>query len=52
MKQLEGRLDWFEKYTLPVVEYFKTNDRYTVLEINGEQTIEKVQTDIMEKLGW
>ena len=52
MTQLNGRLDWFEKFTMPVVDYFKTNDRYTVLEINGEQTIEEVHQEILEKLGW
>ncbi len=52
MKQLNGRLDWFEEFTLPVIEYFKTNDRYTVLEINGEQTIEEVHAEIINKLDW
>ena len=50
--QVEGRLDWFEEYTLPVVEYFKNNDRYTVLDINGEQSIEEVHQEILKKLGW
>ena len=51
-EQLKGRLDWFEKHTVPVLEYFKNNDRYTLLDINGEQTIEAVHKEIMEKLGW
>jgi adenylate kinase family enzyme len=50
--QLNGRLDWFEKYTVPVLDYFKTNNRYTVLEVNGEQTIERVHAEILQKLGW
>jgi adenylate kinase family enzyme len=50
--QLNGRLDWFEKYTVPVIEYFRENDRYTLLEINGEQTIEEVHREILQKLGW
>jgi len=52
MAQLNGRLDWFEEFTMPAIEYLKTNDRYTVLEINGEQTIEQVHEEIMQKLGW
>ena len=52
LEQLNGRLDWFEKFTLPALEYLKTNDRYTVLEINGEQTIEEVHQEILQKLEW
>jgi adenylate kinase family enzyme len=52
MIQLNGRLDWFEEYTMPVVGYFKENNNYTLLEINGEQTIEQVHAEIMQKLGW
>lgn len=51
LEQLRGRLDWFEKDTYPAIEYFKTNKRYTLVEVNGEQTIEKVHQDIMEKLN-
>ena len=50
--QLNGRLDWFEKYTAPVIDYFRENDRYTLLEINGEQTIAEVHQEILQKLGW
>jgi len=50
--QLRGRLDWFEKDTITVIEYFKKNERYTTFLINGEQTIEEVHREIIRKLGW
>ncbi len=50
--EVNKRLDWFDKDSMPAVEYFKTHDLYNVLEINGEQTIEKVHTDILEQLKW
>ena len=52
MNQLNGRLDWFEEFTLPAIEYLKTNNRYTVLEINGEQTKDEVEKEILQKLKW
>jgi adenylate kinase family enzyme len=50
--QLNGRLDWFEEYTMPVIGYVRENSNYTLLEINGEQTIEEVHAEILKKLGW
>lgn len=52
LEQLKGRLDWFEKDTGDVIEYFKSNSFYTFLDINGEQTIEEVHNEILQKLGW
>ena len=46
------RLDWYEKSVIPAIEYFKNNDYYNFLKINGEQTIEEVHQEIVEKLGW
>ena len=44
---IDKRLDWFDKDTLPAIEYFKSNPYYRVVEVNGEQTIEKVHADIV-----
>ncbi len=50
--QVEKRLDWFEENVRPAMEYFKNDPWYNFVSINGEQTIEKVNQDIVEKLGW
>ena len=47
LAKITKRLDWFEADTWPAVEYFKTNSLYRFLEINGEQSIEKVHSDII-----
>jgi len=52
MVEINERLDWFERDTLPAIEYFNIHDRYTLLDINGEQPIEKVHAEIIEKLHW
>lgn len=41
------RLDIFKTETLPVIEYFKKQG--LLIEINGDQTVEKVFADILEK---
>lgn len=46
--KIDKRLAWFEKDTWPAVEYFKTNNLYKFLEIDGEQDIDKVHKDIVK----
>ena len=47
ISKITKRLNWFDEDTLPVIEYFKTDKLYQFIEINGEQTIEKVHADIV-----
>lgn len=47
LAKIDKRLDWFDKDVLPAIEYFKKDPYYKVLDINGEQTIEKVHADII-----
>ncbi len=47
LTKINKRLDWFDKDVLPAIEWFKTNPKFKFLEINGEQTIEKVHQDII-----
>ena len=51
-KGIEKRLDWFERDTYPAIDCFQSAGRYTFLDINGEQTIEEVHNEILQKLGW
>jgi len=47
LEKINTRLDWFDKDVVPAIEYFKTNPLYRFLEINGEQPIAKVHSDII-----
>ncbi len=49
-KKIKKRLDWFDTDVQPVIDWFKSNDFYNFLDINGEQTIEEVHQEIMEKI--
>lgn len=46
-----SRMNWFETDILPTLDVYLHDPRYKVLHINGEQTIEAVHKEIMEKLG-
>ena len=49
-EEIETRLKWFDKDVAPALEYLKNQPSYRFVEINGEQTIEKVHYDIVEKV--
>lgn len=51
-EKIQNRLDWYEKDVVPSINYFKEKDGYNFLEINGEQSIEKVHRDIIKALGY
>jgi adenylate kinase family enzyme len=48
--KIDKRLAWFEEETLPAIDYFRTNNLYKFVEVNGEQPVEKVFDDILQKI--
>jgi adenylate kinase family enzyme len=50
-KDISTRLAWFTDNVSPTIDYFRKNDYYTILDINGEQSIEDVQEEIIRKAG-
>ncbi len=49
-EDIHRRLDWFEENTMPALNYFKSHVGYDFIEIDGEQSIEKVHADIISKV--
>lgn len=47
---VDSRMNWFETDVLPTLDVYLHDPRYKVLHINGNQTIEEVHKEIMEKL--
>lgn len=50
VEEIEKRIDLFYQDILPCVEIFKNDPRYTFIRINGEQSIEEIHQEILEKL--
>jgi adenylate kinase len=49
-EEIKKRIDWYRTDVVPTLDFFKNNDYYTFLEINGEQTIEQVHEEIIKKI--
>lgn len=49
-EKMKNRLSWYRSNVTPAIEYFKNNPYYRFLDINGEQSIEEVHKEIMEKV--
>jgi len=52
IKQIEKRLNWFDTEVIPAIKYFENNELYKVLDINGEQSIEEVFAEMINKIGF
>ncbi len=50
-EEMDKRLAWYKENTLPAIEYFKNDPDYKFVSINGEQGVEEVHNEILQKLG-
>jgi len=48
---IDKRLDWFDRDVLPAVEYYRNNPKYRFLEVDGEQSRDKIHEDLVAMLG-
>jgi len=46
------RFDEYKNNVIPAMDYFKGKKDYTIYTINGEQSVEDVHKDIINKLGY
>ena len=49
---IKKRFDEYINNVVPSLNYFKGKENYTIFTINGEQTVENVHQDIINKLGY
>lgn len=47
LSKINKRLKWFDDEVLPAIEYLKRDPFYRFIEVNGEQSIEKVHAEII-----
>jgi adenylate kinase len=47
---INERLDWFDEDVVPAVNYFKNNIKYNFISVNGEQGIDEVHKELVEKI--
>lgn len=50
IEDIRERLDWFEDDVMPAIDFYRDNPDYRFININGEQTIEEVRKEVMEKV--
>lgn len=52
VEEVRKRLDWFEDDVMPAVQFYRGNPHYHFIEVNGEQTIEEVNAEMLKKISW
>lgn len=48
--EIEKRISWFDVDALPAINYFREKEGYKFVEVNGEQSVEKVHGDLIEAI--
>ena len=46
---IKHRLDFFDKDVIPVIDYYEKDSKHKLIRVNGEQSIEDVNREIMKK---
>lgn len=49
-EDIDRRLDWFDRDVLPAIEYYRNNPKYKFIEVDGEQSREKIHEDLVALL--
>ena len=47
---VKRRLDYFDEYVQPVIDYYEKESKHKLIRINGEQGMEEVHKEILEKV--
>ena len=50
LKSIKKRMVYFEKDVVPVINYYDGKSRHKLTRINGEQSVEEVHKEILEKV--
>jgi adenylate kinase family enzyme len=50
--EIDKKISWFNHDVLPAIEYFKSDPFYHYVEVDGEQSIDKVHQDIVSAVAW
>lgn len=51
LDEIKKRLEWFDTEVVSAIQYFRETPGYVILDINGEQGMEAVNKEIMDKLS-
>ena len=47
---IKRRLDYFDEYVQPVIDYYEEESKHKLIRVNGEQSVEEVHKEILEKV--
>ncbi|MFW5887616.1 MAG: adenylate kinase family protein [Bacteriovoracia bacterium] len=51
-ESIQERMNWFEREVSEVVDYYRAHKNHNFIEIDGEQSIEKVHQDIIDSIDF
>lgn len=49
-EDIEHRLSWYDHDVVPTIKFYENNPRYEYIKLNGEQSPEKIFSDLLERI--
>lgn len=49
---INRRISWYNENVMPVLDWYRTEDQYQVIDIGGQQSVSDVHKEIIEKLNY
>ena len=50
LKSIKKRMAYFEKSVVPIIDYYEKESKHKLIKVNGEQSVEDVHQEILEKV--
>ena len=50
LKSIKKRMAYFEKSVAPIIDYYEKESKHKLIKVNGEQSVEDVHREILEKV--
>ncbi len=50
ISDVEKRMDWYREFVIPAIDYFRNKNKFRFIEVNGNQDIEGVFSELKAKL--
>jgi len=52
LEAITRRVSWFDTIVKPAIDFFRNNPDYNFVDVDGEQSIEKVNEEVIRAIRW
>lgn len=50
-EEIKKRLAWYESNVVPTIDFYRNNQNYNFIQVNGSRSVEEIHSDIVQMIG-